>query len=576
MRRTSLVVVVLLAACTQTVPPAPVPPPPMAVPAFAVAGRGATVPFVEHEAEAAEYRGERIGPDRTAKTLPAESSGRMAVMLRNVGDEVTFVLVRPANAMTVRVSVPDSPDGKGLDSTLSVLVDGSPAPKKLPVTSRYGWFYGGLPFTNNPSDGKAHHFYDHARMAFDRVLPTGTRVTLRKSADDTAASYAIDLADFEEVAPPSAQPPGSLSVLDFGADATGRSDAAPAIDAAIAAARGRVVWLPPGTYQVNRHIIVDKVTLRGAGMWHTVLRGDGVGIYGKYVGDGGPSRNVHLLDFAILGEVTGRDDAAQVNGVGGALGGGSVVERLWIQHTKVGLWLDGPFDGLTVRGNRIFDQTADGLNLHRGITHTVVEHNVVRNTGDDGLAMWSDEFPDAGNVFRFNTIQLPLLANGIGIYGGRDNKVTDNVVADILIEGAGIQLANRFSGTVPFDGTIEVANNTILRGGSDFDLIAMKVGGIFIYAKDSAVAAKVDIVGNDVVDSTYSGLQVLGTRVATLTVRDLRVQRPGTYGVQLQSAGEGEIGVTVSPPEKPALYYCPDGGVFIFTRTAPPAICPTP
>ncbi|MBB5869297.1 hypothetical protein F4553_002676 [Allocatelliglobosispora scoriae] len=568
-----MVVFLLLAGCSPAAQPEPEKAPPAAFPAFAVSGRGATVPFVEHEAEAAERRGTLIGPDRTAKTLAAEASGRMAVTLGAVGDEVTFVLVRPANAMTVRYSIPDSPDGKGLDATLSVLVDGTAAPK-LPVTSRYSWYYGGLPFTNNPPDGKGHHFYDHARMVFDKVLPTGTRVTLRKESSDTAPSYTVDLADFEEIAPPAAQPAGSVSITDFGADPTGKADSGAAIEAAIAAAKGKVVWLPPGTFQVTKHIIVDRVTLRGAGMWHTTLHGDGVGIYGKYVADGGPSRNVHLSGFTILGEVTERDDADQVNGVGGALGGGSVVEGLWIQHTKVGLWLDGPFDGLTVRGNRILDQTADGLNLHRGITNTVVEHNLVRNVGDDGLAMWSDEFPDTGNVFRFNTIQVPLLANGIAIYGGKDNTVSDNVVADIQIEGAGIQLANRFSGTIPFDGSLTVARNTLLRAGSTFDLLATKVGAIWIYAEDIAINAKIELTENEIIDPTFGGLQLFGSRVTGLTVKNLRVVNPVTQAVQLQTSGEAALeAIRVTPETATVLYYCPDAGVF--TTTGDPLPAPT-
>jgi len=45
------------------------------------AGRGATVPFVEQEAENATTNGTITGPDRTAYTLPAEASGRKAVKL---------------------------------------------------------------------------------------------------------------------------------------------------------------------------------------------------------------------------------------------------------------------------------------------------------------------------------------------------------------------------------------------------------------------------------------------------------------------------------------------------------------
>ena len=46
-----------------------------------IAGRGASVNFLEQEAENAVTNGTVIGPDRTAYTLPAEASGRKAVQL---------------------------------------------------------------------------------------------------------------------------------------------------------------------------------------------------------------------------------------------------------------------------------------------------------------------------------------------------------------------------------------------------------------------------------------------------------------------------------------------------------------
>jgi hypothetical protein len=38
------------------------------------------------------------------------------------------------------------------------------------------------------------------------------------------------------------------------------------------------------------------------------------------------------------------------------------------------MWLDGPFDNFLITGVWIHDTTADGVNFHRGITNSVVEH----------------------------------------------------------------------------------------------------------------------------------------------------------------------------------------------------------
>jgi hypothetical protein len=478
--------------------------------AFTVAGRGARVQFTEYEAEAAVYKGRLIGPDRAAKTLAAEASGHMAVTL-GVGDRVEFALERPANAITVRYSVPDGPTG-----TLHV------AGLELPLTARYSWFYGGYPFTNDAKDGSPHHFYDSVRALLPRRYQAGEKVVLE-------CVCTVDLADFEEVDPP--LPQTGLSIVDEGADPTGVRDSSDAVEAALR--KGREIWIPPGTFKVTRHLMVGSATIRGAGMWHSVLTGAGVGVYGT-------GQGVHLSDFAIVGEVTDRVDTAQLNGIGGAMGGDSVIERLFIQHTKVGMWFDGPFDGLTVRGCRITDTTADGINLHRGISHATVEDTVVRNTGDDGLAMWSDQEPNHDNTFRHNTIQLPMLANGIGIYGGRDNLLEANVIADTLVEGAGIQVANRFSGTVPLEGTITLRDNTVLRGGSRFPGVG-DVGAIFLYGKDSPILAVIVLDGDEVADSSYSGLHLFALRIADVRIMRLRITRPGTAGLRIQSSGAASV-----------------------------------
>jgi hypothetical protein len=77
-----------------------------------VAGRGADVPFVEQEVENAITTGTVIGPDRTAYTLPAEASGRTAVRL-TPGQCVEFTLPAATNAINVRYSLPDAPNGSG-------------------------------------------------------------------------------------------------------------------------------------------------------------------------------------------------------------------------------------------------------------------------------------------------------------------------------------------------------------------------------------------------------------------------------------------------------------------------------
>ncbi|MFG1607570.1 glycosyl hydrolase family 28-related protein [Actinoplanes sp. NPDC049265] len=533
-----------------------------------VHGRGAAVSFVEQEAENARTTGAVIGPDRTAYTLPAEASGRQAVKLRP-GQWVEFTLPRAANAITVRYSIPDAPTGGGIRAPLDVTVNGHDR-KTLTMTSEYAYLYNQYPFTNDPAAGPLHpdwwitecscvpaattpapaitkpfrpmKFYDEQRLKLARTYRAGDRIRL--TAPSSAKNWTvIDLLDSELVAPPRVVGPAVWLV----ADPTGRRDAAPAFDRAIALARTlrRPVYLPPGTYQVNRHIVVDDVTIIGAGNWHTRVTGHGVGFYGKPAEQGG-SHRVHLEGFAIEGDVRERIDTDQVNGVGGAMSE-STIEGLHIRHTKVGLWFDGPMRDTTVSDTMIVDQIADGVNFHTGVTGSAVRNSFVRNSGDDGLAMWSEKTANAGNVFERNTVQTPTLANGIAIYGGRDTTVRGNLVADPLREGSGLHAGSRF-GAEPFTGRLTIAGNTTVRAGT-LDLNwTIGLGAIWFYALDRGIAADISVTGDHYLDSTYNAIMLVsefGVKdlygIDGVKFKDIHVDGTGTSVLSARTQGSASF-----------------------------------
>ena len=516
-------------------------------------GRGASVGFTEYAATGSPTNGTAIGPSFNLYTLPAEAVGRTAVTLSGTGKYVDFVLAKAANAVDLRYSIPDSADGAGLSTPLHVLVNGRAAPD-LTLTSKYTWFYGSYPFSNNPADLHGHHLYDDVRTMFGRTLPAGTRV--RFETANAAVPITIDVADFEQVAPPSPQPRGSLSVRSFGADPTGQQDSTTAIQNAINAgsAQHRAVYLPPGDYTVTAHLMVNNVTLTGAGEWYSVLHGAGVGVYGDAAPN--PSSNVHLSNFAIFGEVTERVDSADVNGIGGAMGGGSTIANLWIQHTKVGMWFTGPFDGLTISGVRIQDTTADGINFDGGVTHATVRDSYIRNTGDDGLALWSFGTADSGDSFTHDTVVLPILANNFAIYGGHDNAITSDYATDTITQGGGIQVGNRFS-AVPLSGTTTIANNTLVRTGTLDPNWHFGVGAIWFYASDGAdMTGAINVDNNTILDSPYDAFGFVGDYIPNATppayaitnvkINGAIVRNVGTFVAQLQSAGSATMSNVVA------------------------------
>lgn len=419
------------------------------------------------------------------------------------------------------------------------------------MTSKYGWFYGGYPFNNNPGDTDPHHFYDETRTMFGSTLAAGTKVRLQVTSTDESPSFTIDLADFEQVAAPVDKPSGALDVVDdFGADPTGGADSTEEIQAAVDAgsAQGKEVYIPQGTFQVTDHIVVDQVTLRGAGPWYSVLTGrhptdrsKAVGVYGKYADDGGSS-DVTLKDFAIIGDIRERVDEDQVNAIGGAMSH-SVVDNVWMQHTKCGAWMDGPMDDFTVRNSRILDQTADGVNFHYGVTNSTVTNTFVRNTGDDGLAMWAENVPNVNNEFTFNTVILPVLANNIVTYGGKDITISDNVMADTVTNGGGLHIANRYPGVnsgqgTAVSGTHTAARNTLIRtGNNDFNW-QFGVGAIWFSGLNEPISgATINISDSEILDSSYAAIHLIEGSSEGLHFDHIRIDGAGTYALQIQAPG---------------------------------------
>jgi hypothetical protein len=519
------------------------------------AGVGAPLEFLEYEAENGATNGRIVGPDRTFTTLASEASGRRAVLLEAQGDYVEFTLSAPANGLTVRYAVPDAPEGKPVDERLGVYAQNRRI-GELALTSRYCCYYGRYPFTKHPADGNGHHFFDHARLLLDQVLPAGTVVRLMSDPRPRASWIAIDLADFEWVPAPLSRPSRSWSVVDFGADPHGELDSREAFAKAIAAASGsrRPVWVPPGHFRLDGHVQVDRVEIAGAGPWYSVLQGDGVGLYGRDAPK--PSQAVYVHDLAIIGQVDERDDHKALAGIGGAMGGGSFVRNVFIQHVKVGLWLDGPFDGLTVRHIRVLDTTADGLNLHRGISGVIVEESFFRNNGDDGIASWAEKLANHDIIIRHNTVVAPILANGVAIYGGHDIAVSDNLVADTLTEGGGLHLGNRF-GAVPLSGKISLKGNMVVRGGSIDPRLHFGIGAVWLFASDAPIKAQIDLRTTTLLDSSQEALLLFGRRIDGLAVNGLRIDRAGGSLIELRAEGSATLsGVRATGIAQPTVRKC--------------------
>jgi len=531
--------------------------------AAATGGSGASLPYVEVQAENSATNGTVIGPSYTQGQLADEASYRKAVTLQGSGKFVTFTTPVATNSIDFRYSIPDTSGGSVYTAPLSLYIGGTKQ-TDFTLTNAYSWFYGSYPFTNSPGSNP-HHFFDEVHRLFSTTYPAGTTFTLQVDSEDTASSYTIDFADFEQVGGALSQPSGSVSVTSEGADPSGASDATGAFNAAISAAgSGGTVWIPPGTYNIPGHIAVNNVTVAGAGMWYSTVTGSAPGFYGNSAPS--PSTNVHLQNFAIFGNVQDRDDSAQVNGIGGALSS-STVSNIWIDHMKVGAWMDGPMNALTFSGMRIRDTTADGINFHGGVTNSTVTNSDLRNTGDDGIATWADSAlgADANDTISNNTVELQILANGIAIYGGHDNTVSGNLVQDSgITQGGGIQVGQRFTSTPV--GTTTISNNTLIRDGSLDPNWQFGVGALWFDGSQGSITGPINVTNALIEQSPFEAIQWVEGTVSGVNLNNVTIAGAGTFAMQEQTGGTASFTnvVATGVAQNPPSYNC-EGGSFAIT-----------
>ncbi|MFC4855367.1 CARDB domain-containing protein [Actinophytocola glycyrrhizae] len=561
-----------------------------------VVGRGAAVPYVEYEAEDAQYQGQLLETDplRTFghTNFATESSGRESVRLTGQGQYVEFTSTNQANSIVVRNSIPDAPGGGGQDATISLYVNGTFA-QKLTLSSKHSWLYGNTDdpegLTNTPQ-ADARRLFDESHALLSRSYPPGTKFRLQRDSGDNAAFYVIDLVDLEQVAPPSDKPAGCTSITEYGAVPDDGNDDSAALQRAVTDDQNGViscVWIPAGQWRQERKILTDdptvpngggqynqvgisNVTIRGAGMWHSQLYSliepqNAGGINHPHEGNFGfdIDENTQISDIAIFGSGRIRGGGGAEGGVGlnGRFGTGTKITNVWIEHANVGVWVGrdysnkpelwGPADGLEFSGMRIRDTYADGINFTNGTRNSKVFNSSFRTTGDDSLAVWANQYvkdPSVDvahdNVFTNNTIQLPWRANGIAIYGGHGNKIENNLIHDTM-NYPGIMLATDHD-PLPFSGQTLIANNALYRCGGVFWGEQQEFGAITFFAQGKDITG-VTLRDTEIHDSTYDGIQFKtgGGNVPNVAITNVKIDRSNNgAGILAMGGARGSATLT--------------------------------
>ncbi len=136
-----------------------------------------------------------------------------------------------------------------------------------------------------------------------------------------------------------------------------------------------------------------------------------------------------------------------------------------------------------------------------------------------------------------------MLANGVALYGGTDNTVSNNLIADPLHEGSGIQLGSRF-GAEAFTGHAWITNNTTVRAGTLELNWNIGLGAIWIYALEKSITADIEVVGDNFLDNTYDAMMIVSDfgvkdlyQVTNVHFKDIHVDGAGTDVLSARAAG---------------------------------------
>ncbi len=518
-------------------------------------GRGAKVPWISYEAELGTPRNgaKVVGPGRKLGTPDGEASGRMAVILDVTGASIEWTARAAANSIVVRNSIPDSPDGKGMEATLSLYVNGAKK-ASLKLSSVHSWLYGDdANQTDNPGNGPARKIYGETALLFKGFsIAQGDVVMLRKEAGDAAARYAIDFIDLEQVAPPIPKPEGYVSITDPGPSWKGAvpDDDIPddeTINQCIWAARDgkfKGVYIPPGTFLQTNKYQTKNVKIQGAGMWHSRIynpsksEDPGWGQTGFIiVGDGSEFR-----DFSIFGWGGTRTQGGKA-WVNSAFKN-TVIERMWVENVQCAYWVGGPSEStnLLIKDCRFRNTGADAVNLCNGTLNSVIDNCHARNTGDDAFAIWSAKDlyaqPCVNNVIRNTTVQVTWRAACFAIYGGRGNRIENCLGSDALTY-PGLTVSSEFGPYAMESATID--GLTLNRCGATYWDPNQQFGAIWLFSADAGFAG-VTIRNATVVEPTYQGIHLQsrnGNAMAGVLFENITIQKPSTFGIQVKAGALG-------------------------------------
>ncbi|RFM28215.1 T9SS C-terminal target domain-containing protein [Deminuibacter soli] len=520
--------------------------------------RGANqLPYQRYESENATRGGAatlQSSPQFVQGDIASEASNQQYVSLPTNGSYVEWTVQQASRGFNLRFTMPDANAGAGQSGSLGLYVNGTKI-RNINLSSYWAFQYFNTANSDPKQDpagtDKTFMRFDEVHFRIDTTLNPNDKLRIQKDNGD-AITYGVDFVELEPVPAALTQPVNYLSVTDYGANGNDNTDDLAAFNSAIAAAasQGKNVWIPQGRFILSNKLLlnVNNVKIMGAGIWYTYIyfstnvqfsggilaRASNVEISNISMNTANNAREVYGGEPNPLGQIY-----KVYKGFMGTYGNNSYIHDVWVEHFECGFWIGGydppyPVDAthnLLISHCRIRNNYADGVNFSQGTNNSTVEQSSIRNSGDDGLAVWPAT--DAGNTvnainntFRNNTIENVWRAGGIAIFGGTGHNVHHNIVKD-GVAGSAIRFTNDFSGfTFQYPGdVINVAENSFINCGTSYDLWNQKRGAVEFYANTGIFNLQFD--NNDITNAQRDGVQVYGNNIHHLILNNTTINGTG-------------------------------------------------
>ncbi|NVN92184.1 MAG: right-handed parallel beta-helix repeat-containing protein [Desulfuromonadales bacterium] len=386
----------------------------------------------------------------------------------------------------------------------------------------------------------------------------------------------------------------SKNVKEWGAKGDGITDDTSAIQKAIGASAGRVLYLPPGKYLVESLSLLSRSTLRGAGAEScslvlrqrseksapNLLQGidvsnleiSGIHFYGSRQSDtDGDGQAVYVLAHAKNCENIKIHDCTFENFRGAGVvrvSGNTKAGKVLFQIKDVRIEKNRFLNNYDINPASL-SHAANSIYLHSGVSNFNISDNNIDGTYNKmGISIFSNAWD--GHVTRNIIENCGMHQSGVYGYGILLYSLRDTTVENITVSNNQIRKTRRMGLYLQTVNNIVISGNVIDSCDVNADDTTLPAGSI-VLNMDTAAKGEVLISNNIITHTKYAGIQIYNHKGSCRVVVDGNMingadenGKPiGACGIVLRD-GAKDVQITNNN-----VTNCKFAGVFIYNITSP-------